>query len=162
MRLLVTGGAGFIFSNFINQFINDDRINKLICIDKLSYASNLKYLGNNLNHSKFEFINYDLSLDICVIKYIIKQYKIDHIIHGAASSHVDRSIKEPRPFIDDNIIGTFNLLEAAKQAWDNFDDKKLIAINTDESFGSLEIGDSTFTEESKYSPNSIYSASKAS
>jgi dTDP-glucose 4,6-dehydratase len=161
---LVTGGAGFIGSNFIDYMINKYGTDiKLIVLDKLTYAGNLKTLEAVLD--KIEFIKGD----ICnqeLVKEIFIKYEIDYVVNFAAESHVDRSIENPQLFLKTNILGTQNLLDAAKSAWQIESDfykenVKFLQVSTDEVYGSL--GDTgCFTEQTPLSPRSPYSASKAS
>ncbi len=158
--ILVTGGAGFIGSNFIPYFLERNQEYSVINLDKLTYAgdiSNLDDLAEPLRH--------DLIIgDICdknLVASIFEEYAIDSVIHFAAESHVDNSIKTPDSFIKTNIEGTFTLLEVARKYWaSDYKNKRFHHISTDEVFGSL--GDKGFfTEETPYAPNSPYSASKA-
>jgi dTDP-glucose 4,6-dehydratase len=154
-RLLVTGGAGFIGSNFVRMVLSEHQDCFVVNLDKLTYAGNLENLAGFENHPNHKFIKGD----ICggkLIERLIEEYKIDAIINFAAESHVDRSIAEPKIFIETNITGTLTLLEAAR-------DRKLerfIQISTDEVYGALG-PEGKFTEQTPLSPNSPYSASKA-
>ena len=155
MRILVTGGAGFIGSNFVRMTLAEHPDCLIVDLDKLTYAGNLENLAGFENHPNHKFIKGDIC-DGALIEKIIDEYKIDAIINFAAESHVDRSITEPKVFIQTNITGTLTLLEAAR-------DKKLkrfIQISTDEVYGSLG-PEGKFTEQTSLSPNSPYSASKA-
>ena len=155
-KIIVTGGAGFIGSNLINKLINNNS-SIIMNIDKLNYASNRKFIEKYDNYffSKIDLKNHDL------VDKVIQDFNPDHIYHLAAESHVDRSIASPREFIDSNIIGTFNLLESIRK--NNLENKVTFQhISTDEVYGDLEISDKSFTENSKFFPNSPYSASKAS
>jgi len=154
-KLLVTGGAGFIGSNFVRMVLAEHHDCFVVNLDKLTYAGNLENLQGFLNHTNHKFIKGDICNAVLVEK-IIDEYKIDVIINFAAESHVDRSITEPKVFIETNVTGTLTLLEAAR-------DKKLqrfIQISTDEVYGSLGPR-GKFTEQTRLSPNSPYSASKA-
>ena len=166
--ILVTGGAGFIGSNFVPYFCEKYPEYNVINFDKLTYAGNLE----NLSECKY-MPNYIFEQgDICNVECIertFKKYDIRGVIHFAAESHVDNSIKGPREFVNTNIIGTFNLLEAARQLWmeapnkakSGYEDCRFHHISTDEVYGTLgETG--YFTESTPYAPNSPYSASKAS
>jgi dTDP-glucose 4,6-dehydratase len=154
-KILVTGGAGFIGSNFVRMVLSEQPDAFIVNLDKLTYAGNLENLAGFENHPNHKFIKGD----ICngpLIEKIIDEYKIDSIINFAAESHVDRSITEPKIFIETNVTGTLTLLEAAR-------DKKLkrfIQISTDEVYGQLGPA-GKFTEQTPYHPNSPYSASKA-
>jgi dTDP-glucose 4,6-dehydratase len=154
-RILVTGGAGFIGSNFVRMVLSEQKDTLLVNLDKLTYAGNLENLSGFENHPNHKFIKGDIC-DGPLVEKIINEYKIEGIINFAAESHVDRSITAPKIFIETNIKGTLTLLEAAR-------DKKLkrfIQISTDEVYGELgETG--KFTEQTTYHPNSPYSASKA-
>ncbi len=154
-KLLVTGGAGFIGSNFVRMSLSEHSDCFIVNLDKLTYAGNLENLAGFENHPNHKFIKGDICDGLAVEK-IIDQYKIDTIINFAAESHVDRSITEPKIFIETNVTGTLTLLEAAR-------DKKLerfIQISTDEVYGQLG-PEGKFTEKTPLSPNSPYSASKA-
>ena len=154
-RILVTGGAGFIGSNFVRMVLSEHNDCFVVNLDKLTYAGNLENLAGFENHPNHKFIKGDIC-DGDLIEKIIDEYKIEVIINFAAESHVDRSITGPKIFIETNVKGTLTLLEAAR-------DKKLkrfIQISTDEVYG--ELGESgKFTEQTPYHPNSPYSASKA-
>lgn len=167
-NILVTGGCGFIGSNFIPYFLNKYANYSIINIDKLTYAGSTENLKSIENNSRYKFIKGD----ICnkeLIDFIFNEYKIASVIHFAAESHVDNSISSPDAFIQTNIIGTFNLLDTARKYW-MLEPHRTIAgcemnrfhhISTDEVYGSLgENG--LFTETTPYAPNSPYSASKAS
>lgn len=161
---LVTGGAGFIGSNFIIYMLNKYTNVKIINLDKLTYAGNLenlKFIENNLNYT---FVQADIC-DKGIIESLFKKFDIDYVVNFAAESHVDRSIKDPEIFVKTNILGTANLLNAAKNAWEDGEGfksgKKYIQISTDEVYGSL--GDTGFfTETTPLDPHSPYSSSKAS
>ncbi len=163
---LVTGGAGFIGSNFIPYFLESNNI-KVVNLDKLTYAGDVSNLNEVSNNSNYTFIQGD----ICnreLIEDLFKKYNFDGVIHFAAESHVDNSIKNPGAFIETNITGTFNLLDTAKQFWmdgpnqvkQGFEHARFHHISTDEVYGTLgETG--LFNERTPYAPNSPYSASKA-
>jgi len=154
-KILVTGGAGFIGSNFVRMVLSEHPDCFIANLDKLTYAGNLENLEGFLNHPNHKFIKGNIC-DGQLVEKIINQYKIDTIINFAAESHVDRSITAPKIFIETNVTGTLTLLEAAR-------DKKLqrfIQISTDEVYGSLG-PKGKFTEQTPLSPNSPYSASKA-
>ena len=168
-RVLITGGAGFIGSAVIRKFIIDtDCI--IFNLDKMSYASDLESINYILNKkggeniSRYNLMKIDLS-DFSKVDLAINQADPDYVLHLAAESHVDRSINSPQPFIDSNIVGTFNLLESVRNHYDNLSPKRkelfrFLHISTDEVFGSLgEKG--SFNELTKYDPRSPYSASKA-
>ena len=164
---LVTGGAGFIGSNFVPYFLENNPDAQLINLDKLTYAGELSNLKEIENHKNYTFIEGDIC-DRVLIEQLFNKYKFDGVIHFAAESHVDNSIKNPGAFIDTNITGTFNLIDVAKNFWmdgpnkikENFKHCRFHHISTDEVYGTLgETG--LFTEQTPYAPNSPYSASKA-
>lgn len=165
MKMIVTGGAGFIGSAVIRYLINEHPEVTVINVDKLTYAGNLESLLDVEDHPNYHFEQVDIC-DAPAIERIFKQYQPDAIMHLAAESHVDRSIDGPAEFIQTNIAGTYTLLEAARQYWMKLDEKSKATfrfhhVSTDEVYGSLgKTG--LFTETSAYQPNSPYSASKAS
>lgn len=165
--ILITGGAGFIGSNFVDYFINKYTDKKIINLDSLTYAGDLKNLKEVESNSRYEFVQGDIN-DRSLLERIFKEYNISAVIHFAAESHVDNSISSPDIFIKTNVNGTFNLLDVAFKHWmenpfsyrKGFEESRFHHISTDEVYGSLgETG--LFTEESIYAPNSPYSASKA-
>ena len=166
--ILVTGGAGFIGSNFIPYFMEKYPNYKIINLDKLTYAGNLENLKEVENNPNYTFVKGDIC-DEDLVNRLFDKYEITGVIHFAAESHVDNSIKGPKTFINTNIVGTFNLLEAARTHWFDapFTPKKgketyrFHHISTDEVFGTLS-ATGYFTEKTAYAPNSPYSASKAS
>ena len=164
-NILVTGGSGFIGSNFIQYLINNTDYQLIINLDKLTYAGNPDNLINLENDPRYEFINDDICNKDC-IKKIFHDYKPNKIVHFAAESHVDRSIDGPKDFINTNIIGTYFLLEESLSFYNRLNKPskssfKFHHISTDEVFGSL--GESgSFTENTPYDPSSPYSATKAS
>lgn len=156
---LITGGAGFIGSNFVRMA--HERIDaKLIVLDALTYAGDLTRIEDILTSSKVKFIKGDIC-DSELVQSIFKKHQISKVIHFAAESHVDRSIFEPQAFIKTNVEGTLVLLEAARKAWSNRQDACFLHVSTDEVFGSLGPNDPPFDENSPYRPNNPYSASKA-
>lgn len=157
--VLITGGAGFIGSNFIPFLLNKNPNVIVINLDKLTYAGNLKNLIEINAHPNYTFVEGDIC-DYSLINKIFKDYNINGVINFAAESHVDNSIDSPSPFIKTNIEGTFNLLEVARKHWKG-KEYRFHHISTDEVYGSLQ-EEGFFTEESNYQPNSPYSASKAS
>jgi dTDP-glucose 4,6-dehydratase len=161
MNLLVTGGAGFIGSNLIRQIIDEPAIELLVNLDCLTYAGRLENLESIAQHPKYRFEKIDLRDKPAVVDVVAK-HRITHVLHLAAESHVDRSISGPADFIQTNIVGTFNLLEACRGFWNgNFEKKRFHHVSTDEVYGSLGTT-GFFTETTPYAPNSPYSASKAS
>jgi dTDP-glucose 4,6-dehydratase len=158
--IIVTGGAGFIGSNFVLDWLaqHDEPI---INIDKLTYAGHLENLKTVINDPHHTFVQADIN-DRKIIDDLLNQHSPRAIIHFAAESHVDRSITGPAEFIHTNIVGTFNLLEAARKYAQHKSDFKFLHVSTDEVYGSLSETDPAFTETTPYAPNSPYSASKAS
>jgi dTDP-glucose 4,6-dehydratase len=160
-KILITGGAGFIGSHVVRLFVNKYPGYTIVNLDKLTYAGNLENLSDIDAKPNYIFVRGDI-VDEKFILELFDNYKFDGIIHLAAESHVDRSITSPLEFIQTNIIGTANLLNASRSAWkDNMNDKLFYHISTDEVFGSLS-SEGYFTEYSPYDPKSPYSASKAS
>lgn len=163
---LVTGGAGFIGSNFIHYMFGKygDDI-KIICLDKLTYAGNLANLKDVRDKSNYDFVKADIC-DTEAIRKVFSDNEIDVVVHFAAESHVDRSIREPNVFVETNVLGTANMLNCAKEAWadgEGFKEgKRFLHVSTDEVYGSLPEGDGYFYEDTPYDPHSPYSASKAS
>lgn len=159
MDILVTGGAGFIGSNFIHYILNKYPDYNIINLDSLTYCGNLENLKELETNTHYKFIKGDI-LDNKLLDSLINGNNIDYIVNFAAESHVDRSIQNPKIFLESNIIGTQNLLEIAKKYYENGQIKKYIQISTDEVYGTLgKTG--YFTEETPLAPNSPYSASKA-
>ena len=164
-NILITGGAGFIGSHVVRLFINKYPEYRIINLDKLTYAGNLANLHDVESASNYTFIKADIC-DFDKLIDIFSEYKIDGIIHLAAESHVDRSIKDPFTFARTNVMGTLCLLQAARQMWEEcpekYDGKRFYHISTDEVYGALRSDGTYFTESTKYDPHSPYSASKAS
>lgn len=167
-NILITGGAGFIGSNFVPYFIEKYTEYNIVVLDKLTYAGTLNNLTEVLNHPRFIFIQGDIC-NQTKVNELFQKYHFQGVVHFAAESHVDNSIEGPEAFVQTNIIGTYNLIEAARKLWmhgpnevkEDFINARFHHISTDEVYGSLgEIG--YFTEETAYAPNSPYSASKAS
>ena len=165
MNIIVTGGAGFIGSAFIRHLIKHTT-HQILNIDKLTYAADLASLDSIKNHQQYLFSQTDIT-DSKKLTEIFRQFKPDLVIHFAAETHVDRSISAPEVFIQTNIIGTFQLLQASLDYWKKLNHSaqqtfRFVSISTDEVYGELTNTDSFFHENSIYSPNSPYSASKAS
>ena len=155
MRILVTGGAGFIGSNFVRMILDEHKDCFIVNLDKLTYAGNLQNLDGYMDNANHKFVKGDIC-DGKIVEDIIKEHKIEAIVNFAAESHVDRSIVEPGIFIETNVTGTLTLLKAAL---DN-EVGRFVQISTDEVYGSLGC-EGLFTEQTPLSPNSPYSASKA-
>lgn len=159
--ILITGGAGFIGSHVVREFVTKYPDYTIINLDALTYAGNLENLKDIENSPNYIFVKADIT-DEHLIDQIFEQYQPDGVIHLAAESHVDRSITSPLEFVKTNVLGTVNLLNASKKIWNgNYEGKRFHHVSTDEVYGALgETG--FFTEETKYDPHSPYSASKAS
>ncbi len=158
--ILITGGAGFIGSHLVRLMVNKYPDTHIVNLDLLTYAGNLANLSDIEDRPNYTFVRGDI-VDSDFLDGLFKQYKFDGVIHLAAESHVDRSIEDPIAFIKTNIIGTMNLLLAARNNWSDFSGKRFYHVSTDEVYGTLgETG--LFTEETSYDPRSPYSASKAS
>jgi dTDP-glucose 4,6-dehydratase len=163
--MLVTGGAGFIGANFIRQVLTHEPNIRVINLDKLTYAGSLANLADLPNAERYHFIEGDIA-DAALVRHILHHQHIDTIVHFAAESHVDRSIAGPAAFVNTNLVGTFVLLEAARQHWFEIEECspaqcRFHHISTDEVFGSLQPNDPLFTEKTPYQPRSPYSATKA-
>ncbi len=160
-NILITGAAGFIGSHVARLFVNKYPEYKIYNFDLLTYAGNLENVSDIESAPNYHFIKGDIR-DLEKLRYVFKEYNITHVIHLAAESHVDRSIENPFVFIETNVMGTANLLQAAREYWNgNWDNHLFYHVSTDEVYGALgETG--FFTEETRYDPHSPYSASKAS
>lgn len=160
-HVLITGGAGFIGSHVVRLFVNKYPEYHIINLDNLTYAGNLENLRDIENAPNYTFIKEDIC-NFKKIKHILQRHAVDGVIHLAAESHVDRSIKDPFVFAKTNVIGTLTLLQAVKEHWNgDYGDKMFYHISTDEVYGSLGFDNTFFTETTKYDPHSPYSASKA-
>ncbi len=161
MKILITGGAGFIGSHVVRGFLQNYPTYKIFNLDKLTYAGNLENLKDIESNVNYEFILGDI-VDGVFINDLFTKHQFDAVIHLAAESHVDRSISNPLEFVFTNVIGTVNLLNAAKNIWNgNHEGKRFYHVSTDEVYGSLG-AEGLFTESTSYDPHSPYSASKAS
>jgi dTDP-glucose 4,6-dehydratase len=160
-KIIITGGAGFIGSHVVRRFVTNYPGYTIINLDKLTYAGNLANLKDIEDRPNYRFIKGDI-VDLELINNLFEQEQPDAVIHLAAESHVDRSITNPLEFVMTNVVGTVNLLNAAKNLWKgNYENKRFYHVSTDEVYGTL--GDTDmFTEETAYDPHSPYSASKAS
>ena len=161
-NILITGGAGFIGSHVVRFFVNKYPNYNIINLDVLTYAGNLLNLKDIENKPNYSFIKEDIC-NFEAMQNVFKSYDIHGVIHLAAESHVDRSITDPFSFAKTNVMGTLNLLQAAREQWKgDFINKIFYHVSTDEVYGELEFNDEPFTEETSYDPHSPYSASKAS
>jgi len=159
---MITGGAGFIGSHVVRLFVNKYLDYNIINVDKLTYAGNLANLADVENAPNYTFVKADIC-DFEKMMSLFTEYNIDGVIHLAAESHVDRSIKDPFTFAQTNVMGTLSLLQAAKNQWNgDYEGKRFYQISTDEVYGTLQFDGTFFTEETSYDPHSPYSASKAS
>ena len=160
-NILVTAGAGFIGSHLVRLLVNKYPEYHIVNMDVLTYAGNLENLKDIENKDNYSFVKCDIC-DLKKVKQVFEDYQIDRVIHLAAESHVDRSIKDPFSFAQTNVMGTLSLLQAAKNYWnDKFENKLFYHVSTDEVYGSLG-KEGYFTEKTNYDPHSPYSASKAS
>ena len=163
--ILVTGGAGFIGGNFVLDWLSNPTAEGVINLDKLTYAGNLATLKSVEDDSRHVFVRGDIS-DYDLVLSLAKKYQVRVVVNFAAESHVDRSIHSPKDFIQTNVVGTFNLLEAVRAYWVDLSEEKkqqfrFLHVSTDEVYGSLSQTDPAFLETNPYEPNSPYSASKA-
>lgn len=161
--IVITGGAGFIGSNFVHHWCENYPEDRVIVLDALTYAGNLNNLGTLKDRKNFRFLQGDIC-DQALVYQLFASENIDTVAHFAAESHVDRSILGPGAFVQTNVVGTFTLLESFRQHWlsNHQPDKyRFLHVSTDEVYGSLGVDDPAFTETTPYAPNSPYSASKA-
>lgn len=163
--ILVTGGAGFIGGNFVLDWLANANAEGVINLDKLTYAGNLQTLSSLQSDARHVFIEGDIGNYDCVLD-LLRKYSVRAVINFAAESHVDRSIHGPAEFMQTNILGTFNLLEAVRAYWSELsnsakDTFRFLHVSTDEVYGDLSQDDAPFSESNRYAPNSPYSASKA-
>src|SRR4051794_23537042 len=168
MNLLVTGGCGFIGSNFIRQRLTEknSRLTRLVNLDALTYAGNPANLADLASDSRYVFAHGDIG-DAALVAKLLAEHQIDAVVNFAAESHVDRSIDSPEPFIQTNVVGTLRLLNAVRQHWTKLpagtkEKFRFLHVSTDEVYGTLSPTDPAFTEETPFAPNSPYAASKAS
>ncbi len=164
-NILITGGAGFIGSHVVRLMVRKYPDYRIVNLDKLTYAGNLENLRDIENEQNYCFVKGDIC-DFERIYALMQEMQIDGVIHLAAESHVDRSIKDPITFARTNVMGTLSLLQAAKRYWESLPEKyagkRFYHISTDEVYGALDFDNELFTEDTKYNPHSPYSASKAS
>ncbi len=162
-RLLITGGAGFIGSNFVHYWLSRHPGDRIVVLDALTYAGNMASLEAAIDRAEFRFVKGDIC-DTALVQRLLTEESIDTIVHFAAESHVDRSIHGPDTFIETNVIGTHSMLKAARNIWLNgnqLPNHRFHHVSTDEVYGSLSLEDPAFHEGTRYEPNSPYSASKA-
>ena len=162
-QLLVTGGAGFIGSNFVRHWCEQYRSDRVVVLDALTYAGNRQNLADLEGRANLRFVQGDIC-DRPLVDSLLQEEAIDIVAHLAAESHVDRSILEPDAFIRTNVLGTFTLLESFRKQWEakgQSEDHCFLHVSTDEVYGSLSVDDPPFAETTPYAPNSPYSASKA-
>ena len=163
--IIITGGAGFIGSHVVRLFVNKYPEYRIINLDKLTYAGNLENLRDIEDRPNYRFVRMDIC-DYEGVLGLMQQEGVDGIIHLAAESHVDRSIKDPFTFARTNVMGTLSLLQAARTYWESlperYEGKRFYHISTDEVYGALKMDGTLFTEQTKYQPHSPYSAAKAS
>lgn len=161
-NVLVTGGAGFIGANFVHYWLQDHLQDRVVVLDALTYAGNKANLQSVLCNPNFRFVHGNLN-NLSLLEQILREEAIDTIVHFAAESHVDRSIADPDAFIETNIMGTYQLLKAARKVWSSAPEKiyRFHHVSTDEVYGTLTSDDPAFSEITAYAPNSPYAASKA-
>ncbi|MBU6230054.1 MAG: dTDP-glucose 4,6-dehydratase [Cyanobacteria bacterium REEB459] len=162
-KVLITGGAGFIGSNFVHHWVKTYPQDRVVVLDALTYAGNRSNLADLESHPHLRFVKGDIC-DRPAIDYLLSEETIDTVVHFAAESHVDRSILGPDAFVRTNVVGTFTLLESFRQHWNSRrqpQDDRFLHVSTDEVYGTLGPADPAFSETTPYAPNSPYSASKA-
>src|SRR5580704_16400795 len=162
-RLLVTGGAGFIGSNFVHYWLREHAADRVVVLDALTYAGNLASLHTISDNPQYRFVRGDIA-DRELVEGLLREEAVDTIVHFAAESHVDRSITGPGAFVQTNVVGTYALLESARKVWlteRSVERHRFHHVSTDEVYGSLGADDPPFSETTPYAPNSPYSASKA-
>ena len=162
-RLLVTGGAGFIGANFVNYWMAENPADEVFVLDALTYAGNKASLAACMDNNLFKFVAGDIN-DQALVESLLRDHKLDLIVHFAAESHVDRSITGPDVFLETNVLGTHSLLKAARQVWldeNSVPTHRFHHVSTDEVYGDLGPDDPAFSETTPYAPSSPYSASKA-
>lgn len=164
-KVLVTGGLGFIGSNFVRLLLEDDRVEGVVNLDKMTYAGNPENLGDLEDDARYVFVQGDLA-DGDLAARLLAEHRPDAVVNFAAESHVDRSIDSPEPFFETNVIGTLRLLDATRKHWAELPEEaraafRFLHVSTDEVYGSLGLEDPAFCESTPYAPNSPYSASKA-
>lgn len=162
-RLLITGGAGFIGANFVHYWVSEHPGGRVVVLDALTYAGSLASLEPLLGRPELRFVRGTI-IDTALVEQLLREERLDTIVHFAAESHVDRSIDGPDTFVETNIVGTHSLLKAARKVWldaGRLDGHRFHHISTDEVYGSLGPGEPAFSEGTAYAPNSPYSATKA-
>ncbi|MBT5909796.1 MAG: dTDP-glucose 4,6-dehydratase, partial [Opitutae bacterium] len=163
--ILVTGGLGFIGSNFIRLLLEEDRVERIVNLDLLTYAGNPENLAGFEDDSRYLFVRGDIG-DGELTSRLMAEHRFDAVVNFAAESHVDRSIDSPEPFFQTNVMGTLSLLDTARGHWSSLPESerssfRFLHVSTDEVYGSLNLDDPPFCESTSYGPNSPYSASKA-
>src|SRR3984885_11077870 len=162
-RLLVTGGAGFIGSNFVHYWLAEHPGDRLVVLDALTYAGNIANLKAAQARAEYRFVHGNIC-DSALVEQLLREEQLDTIVHFAAESHVDRSIEGPDAFVQTNVVGTHSMLKAARRVWleeRSVPTHRFHHVSTDEVYGSLGAADPPFSELTPYAPNSPYSASKA-
>ncbi len=162
-KVLITGGAGFIGANFVHFWLSEHAGDRVVVLDALTYAGNVRNLESVRTRNELRFVRGDIN-DHGLVEALMREERIDTVVHFAAESHVDRSIRGPDAFIETNVVGTHSLLKAARKVWSEagaLSSNRFHHVSTDEVYGSLGPQDPAFTETTPYSPNSPYSASKA-